>query len=278
MSTEELLVALFQTITEHLRLPDNLAWLPLAGASVATVAGLMLVLRGARWARGMAASAFFALGGVGGWYLAQQIATPIWLTTGICGVVAACLGVALFRFWQATMLAACLMAVAFSVYFVRVLTPEVANWLSPAPADGLVTLQPEGAVLGDAQPSVQAKLASLWSHLSATVPSFQFGLWSVLLSSGLAGLIFGLLLPRASQALWAATVGTVMLGVGAAGLLDQVSPNSLEWLKANRDWSLAIVGSVWGLAFILNLWSLRKRRTESADDRQPTGRSEGAVA
>jgi hypothetical protein len=68
MALEELLVALFETMTDQLRLPEGYEWAPLAGLCTATGFGLLLLLRGARWAPGLAALTFLGIGGF--WQLA----------------------------------------------------------------------------------------------------------------------------------------------------------------------------------------------------------------
>ena len=266
MTPEELLFALFQTMTEHLKLPEGFGWVPLAGLGLVTALGLVLLLRGAKWARGLAALGFLALGGCGGSLLAHAVGTPFWLTVWVVGVVGCVLGMLLFRFWQALLLGACCIVAGLSVYYVRTLTPEVQNWVSASTEPSLLTLQPAGTVVGNEQPGALAELGSLWTHLAQNVPNFATTFWALVLSTGLAGLIFGLLLPRASRALWAASLGTALFGIGATALLSRFMPSVLDWLLANHAWAWGIVGLVWLLSLAYNLVTGRRGKPAQASE------------
>ena len=271
MALEELLVALFETMTDQLRLPEGYEWAPLAGLCTATGFGLLLLLRGARWAPGLAALTFLGIGGWAGSFLAGAVGTPFWLTVGVVGVVGCVLGVVMFRFWQALLLAACCVVAGLSVYYARDLTPDVQNWVSATGAElDLIALQPPGTVVGEGRPSALAELGSLWTHLDQQVPNFATTVWALVASIGLAGLVFGLLLPRASRALWAATLGTVFLGVGGTLLLKQFEPGAYDWLLADNARAWAIVGVVWLASFVLNLLTCRHRKPSKKPEKART--------
>lgn len=260
MNTEQLLTSLAQMMRTHIQLPDGLAWAPAAAAAVTLVFGLITVMRGARWAPGLMATGFSVLGGVGGYLLAGQIATPPWLAAAIVAVAGGVIGVLFFRIWQAGLLACAAMGLAVGVFAVQSLTPEIHAWTQgAAPDDVAFELRPAGSVVGDQQPGMGEQVASLWEHLGANVPGFRAKLVSVLVASGLAGLIFGLLLPRASRALWVSSSGTLMLGLGAAGLLQQFAPARIDWLVQNPHWGWAGLGLVWVAAFAYALSTVRVR-------------------
>lgn len=279
MTPERLFIALFETVTEHLKLPEGYEWAPLAGLGFVTGLGLLLLVRGARWAPGLAACTFLALGGCGGWFLAHAIGTPFWPTIGVVGVLAFVLGLVMFRFWQAILLASCFIIAGLSVYYVRVLTPEVQNWVSGGAEQGLVTLQPAGVVVGETGPSALTELKSLCRHLDQNVTNFTPTALALVLSTGLAGLIFGLLAPRASRALWAASLGTVAFGVGITASLARFAPNVLDWLLANHAWAWGMVGLVWLLSLVYNLASVRRRKSEKqAGDGKAPAKGKPATA
>lgn len=269
MTPEEVIVALFETLTEHLKLPEGYEWAPLAGFGLVTAFGLMLLLRGARWAPGLAAVTFLGIGGCVGSFLSHAIATPLWPTVGVVGVSGFVLGLVMFRFWQAVLLAACFMIAGFSVYYARVLTPEVQNWISASPQSGVITLRDPGTVVGENQPGVLAEFKSLWEHLDQNVSKFSATTWTLVLSTGLAGLIFGLLLPGVSRALWAASLGTVFFGIGLTAALARFAPTALDWLKANHGWAWGIVGVIWLLSLALNLATCRRKRAAKSDQDPP---------
>ncbi|MFQ5804899.1 MAG: hypothetical protein ACE5I3_00450 [Phycisphaerae bacterium] len=262
MTPEELLFALFKTMTEHLRLPEGYEWAALAGAVVVTGFGLLLLVRGARWAPGLAALAFLAAGGFAGSFLARAVGTPFWPTVGVVGVLGFVLGLLLFHVWQAILLASCFVIAGLSVYYVRGLYLEVDRWNSLAPGATEITLPMAGTVVGENRLTAMQDLSSLWTHLSENVGGFQTTFWSLVLSTGLAGLIFGLLLPRASRALWAASLGTMFFGIGTTGLLMRFGPGILDWLRANHVWAWGIVGLVWLISLAYNLATCRRRKSE----------------
>jgi hypothetical protein len=266
MTPEEVIVALFATLTEHLKLPEGYEWAPLAGFGLVTAFGLMLLLRGAKWAPGLAAVTFLGLGGGVGALLSHAVGTPLWPTISVVGVLAFVLGLVMFRFWQAVLLATCFMIAGLSVYYVRVLTPEVQNWISAGPESGVITLREPGTVVGEGHVSALTEFTSLLEHLDQTVPKFSTTTWTLVLATGLAGLILGLLLPALSRALWAASLGTLFFGIGLTAGLSRFAPGVLDWLKANHGWAWGIVGVIWLLSLGLNLASCRRGKTEKLTD------------
>lgn len=267
MNAEQLISAVLRMIQTQVDLPDHLWWAPTAVAGMTLLIGLITIWRGARWARGSMSSGLALIGGVGGYFLAVQIATPVWITTLIGGVVGAAVGVLFFRLWQALLLGGVAAGAALGAFAVFSLTPAIQSWTDGQPVDGIhATLKPAGTVVGEHQPTVAEQARSLWQHLNTTVPNFAMKFWGVLLSSGLAGLVFGLLLPRTSRALWVATIGTMLLGSGAAGIMNAYAPDALAWLGQQPMWSWGIVGATWLIAFVYALRSTRPRSRASADE------------
>jgi hypothetical protein len=227
----------------------------------------------------MTALALLAIGGGAGSFLGNAIGLNQWLTGGIVGVLGFVLGLMLFRFWQAILLAACFVIAGLSVYYVQDLHREIANWNSASTDGGFVTLPPAGTVVGEERPGAIAELGSLWSHLNQHNPSFAKTFWTLVSSTGLAGLIFGLLLPRASRALWAASVGTVLAGIGATALLKQFAPDVLSWLLADNLRGWAIVGTVWLGSLILNLLACGRRKSSNkVDEEKSSAKGKPALA
>lgn len=276
MDLLELFRGLVATLTEQVRLPEEYRWAPVAAAGVTAALGLVLLLRGARWARGLAAGTFLILGLSAGAELAPQMHTPVWVGGALAGLLAFVAGWLLFRFWQALLLAACFAGIGLGIYTVRSLTPQIDAWLNQGVQDGLVTLPPAGAsgladpAQGAAASTALARMHDLWNHLSANVPQFQQKFFAIIAGTMLAGLILGFFAPRLSRSLWAATLGTAFFGIGLAGLLQAFAPTWLEWLLAHDHAAWGLTGAIWALSFG---WSLVSCRSGSQ-----SAKSDGPVA
>ncbi len=260
MSPDKMLYGLFDFARDQLTPPPGYEWAPFAIMAAVTLVGLLVLLRGARWAPGLAALAFVGIGGGAGVALARAVGTPQWPTVAVTAVVGGVLGVALFRFWQARVLATCSVLAAFSVYYVRTLTVPVDNWWSASADPNFVSLDPAGTVVGEARTTAWVRLQELWSYLVEHVPGFTGHVWMILLIAGIGGLVIGLLLPRLSRALWAATLGTLLAGVGVAALLHDFLPAALDWFLADNTRAWAIVAGVWAVSVVVNFLSAGKRK------------------
>ena len=260
---KELLQMAFDTIKPHI--PPDAAWIPTASIAVLGVLGLLLLVRGAKLAPAVAGLTFLGLGALGGSFLAPAVATPLWPTAGVVGLIGLGLGLIFFRFWLAVLVAGCFAGGALTLYTGKVLAPHLSNYTSSnlnVAAGDDVLLQiglPEAGDVATAADSGWAELGHLWTYLTGVVPSFQASFWAIVLSTALAGLVFGLLLPKAARALLAATVGTVCFFTAGVALLDANWPSTLAELKSLGTWSWVIVAGVWALALLLNLRSLRKK-------------------
>lgn len=259
MTFEQAMSAIVSAATQHLALPANLSWTPSAGGAALLLGGLLLLVRGARWAPGIGALLFLGLGGLGGSHLAAWLGTPLWPSVGVAAVVALILSLLLFRVWQALLLGVCCAIAGLGAYYSMQLTPAVSSWV----ADGATVTLPDAATSGAT--NLQAVIdrgQSLWTYLGANVPNFNVNFWAILAATSLAGLAFGLFLPRASRALWASTIGTAVFGFGTTALLSAQSPAALDWLKADNLRAWGIVGAVWLASLIYNLINTRPARAK----------------
>jgi hypothetical protein len=76
-------------------------------------------------------------------------------------------------------------------------------------------------------------------------------------------------MPRLARSLWAASVGTVFLVMGASALMQSLTPAAMDWLSSHNAWALGITGGIWGVSLVYNLVDCRsKRKTddEGVDD------------
>lgn len=268
MTASETLGALWQFAGEHLKLPAGYEWAPLAGSCGCALFGLLLLVRGARWAPGFAGLMFGGLCAMGAVGIAQNngyasSALPAGLVAGVVG-----LGICLlmFRVLQAAILAGCLALVGVGIYYARGLHSEVANWVSRGVQGETLTLRPAGEVVGA---SGWHTAGELWNHLVTNVPQFQLTLGSVISLTLAAGFVFGFLLPRLSRAIWASTLGTAICGLGATGLMQKLAPDALGWLGANTETAWGIVGGVWFVSLMINLLSTRKRKAAAVIEERP---------
>src|SRR5262245_33322854 len=145
MTMEQMLYAFLASIRDHIQLPGY-EWAPTAVTAGIALSGLLLMIRGAKWAPGFGAVGFLALGGLGGHFLSLWLGTPQWPTVGITAVAAFTLGLVLFRIWQAVILAACFVIAALGAYYVHDLTPAVNTWLGDGST--AISLPDAGTVVG----------------------------------------------------------------------------------------------------------------------------------
>jgi hypothetical protein len=271
MNPEPFLANLWAAINQHLQLPAQFSWAPNFGVATLALGGLLLMIRGARWARGLGGIGFTLIGGLAGKFIAEWIGTPLWPTVGVTAVVSLIVSVLFFRLWQAAVLAGVCLAAGLGAYYVFDLAGPVATWIG----DGQkVTLRPAGAAATDGQTwwaATSAEAQSLWAHLSATAPNFQFNFWAISIGASLLGLTFGAVFPRGSRALWAATIGTVCTGVGATGLLQVYAPEAYAWLLANNLYSWGIVGIAWAASLAYNLINTAERPAKTGEPDAPPG-------
>ncbi|MBK9118521.1 MAG: hypothetical protein IPM18_02815 [Phycisphaerales bacterium] len=233
---------LLDTIHRHLTPAGE--WVPLLVLASGLLLGILLLLRGARLAP-YAAVAALALGGLG----VGQAATPhvplgAWVPPLAGGAVGLVLGVVLVRLWVAVLITACLAGGALTLYGAQVVLPAVeshtARGFNPTDPTTWVTLQepPDEA----ATAAVQGGLPGLLSYLTESVPNFQLSTAAIVLSTGLAGLAFGLLLPKLARAAWAATLGTVLFLSAAYVAALLYLPSATPWL---HSWGLVLAAVLW---------------------------------
>ncbi len=254
---------LIEAVTQHI--PASAAWIPPLGMSLVTLFGLVLLLHGAKLAPALTALAFAGFGGLGASFLANALNLPLWPTIACAAVVSLVVGYVFFRIWMASILAACFALVGVGVYFVRTLHPYVAQFVA---GDGSETILPAGPS-NSSMPPVVHELGQLWQHLSGSVPNFQAHLGAIVGSTMLAGLAFGLLLPRVARSVWAATFGTTIALIGVCMLLDGYWPSAMNALAASGGWAWSGVATVWLLSLVYNLARGRRPSKPAAEPAAP---------
>ncbi len=260
MPTNDLPGMLLETVTQHI--PTEAAWLPIAAAALCAALGLVFMVKGARLAPVLAAIVGALLGAAGGAAIAGTFSTPPWPSMLVIGVVGLVLGVALFRLWLALLLGGCLVIASLGMYGAQALRDPVNDYLTAGldRQQQLVTLPPAEGGTSEG-PDPRAELAGLWTHLSGNVPNFQPTFFVIALAAGLAGLVFGLLLPNASRAVWAASLGTLLLLGAVYGVCRAHWPPGMDWLQ---HWGVIIAGALWSISLICNLADVRGIRAKRA--------------
>lgn len=267
MGLGELLEAVGELFSHHV--PGMAGWAPTAVLAGLSVAGLILLLRGAALTPMLAGAACGVCGLVGGAAAGSAAGWPVWPVALGGLVIGAVAGVALLRLWLALLVSACAALLLTSAYSARFVFPHLRTF-STAGYDaeqGLNTLPPPGSL--DMQAAgPRAQLAALWQHLRDNVPRLELGLGGLALLGGLLGLLVGLTAPRFSRALWAATAGTFLALLGVTGLLQAYWPAALERLEGLGSWGWAVIGGVWLASLVLNMVTCprpgARRRDEQA--------------
>ncbi len=252
MNTSELFGRINDTIMQSL--PSDVAWVPYVGMLSIGALGFLLMVKGARFAPTLLAFLLLVGGAIAGRAAAAQFGTPVLPTVGIVAAAAMISGFLLFRMWLSIVVSAFFVLAGLGVYESRVLHEPLSRFQLP---EGEVTLPAEGTVVGTTGGPWQV-VSERWSFLTSEVPNFQVSVFSIISVLGLAGAIFAAFLPRLSRALWAATTGVLLAGIGLSMLLDRLFPSALEWLMSNNAAAWMGVGVLWVGSVLLNFADIRK--------------------
>lgn len=253
----ELLNMAYEAILQHI--PHSELWIPQVGLALAGAFGMTLLLKGAKLCPAIMSLAFMAGGGVGGGFLATALGTALWPTVIMSSVIGFALGYFLFKLWLGALVGVCLAAVGLMLYGEKVVKPCVENFSSRnlVADQGVMGVNIPETPLATDVPSSWA--AQSWDHLSTVVPNFRASFWTIVASIGLAGLVFGLLLPKVARALVAATLGSLLSCLALLLFLKSSWPAALHELERLGDWGWTIVTVVWGLSLLYNLSGLRRK-------------------
>jgi hypothetical protein len=263
---------LFDTLTQHIHIPADRMWIPVAASVGGLLLGLALLIKGTKLIPAMAGLFFLVVGASAGALVATRFGTPWWLTVVLLGAAGFGLGLVLCKFWMAILLTACFSLGGLTLYTARVLWPHLETYAKGGVlgSDDLVTLQ----AAQEAAPSPAANLGELWGYLAANVTGFQTSFFAIILSTGLAGLVFGLLLPKIARALWAATAGAILFCLSSILLLEVAAPGVLAWLDRAGGWPWLAVALIWAASLAFNILAgadrapkpLKKQAAQRADE------------
>lgn len=258
MDTTDLPTRLLDTLVRHL--PTGAEWVPMVTAGILALAGLIIMAKGAKLAPPLCAIALGALLAFLGFNYAPLLHLPAWPAAGAGAGLGLIAGVLFFRVWFAVLLATCLVSGALTLYGGKVLRGPLSDYMSKGfdPQAQQVQLPAAGEVVAAQLPWDQ-QLAGLWQHLGESVPAFHASLAAIVVTTGLAGLVFALLLPKTSRAVWAASVGTLLFLPALYALLRAFWP---EGAAALATWSPIVLAILWGGSLVYNLLDVRERRVK----------------
>jgi hypothetical protein len=263
----------FQLLNLHIT--PEAAWAALAILGAVALVGLVFMVKGAKLAPGLAAVTTAAGGGVVGTMLPAAVATPFWPTVAVCAAVGLVLGFLLFRVLLAALVGACFALVGICVYGGQVLIQPLNAYEARGfdPQQQLVRLQP-AAPESVAAAHWQAEIGGRWQYLSETVPNFQVSVFAIVASTLVAGMVFGLLLPKLARAVWAASLGTGMV------FLATYVAVSLQWpehLGVLAQWGPLVASGLWLLSLAYNFMDLQGVRPAMKKGTAPASGAKTAV-
>jgi hypothetical protein len=249
MPVDQIPTLLLDALRQHI--PSGATWLPLAGMVVSGAMGVLFLVKGAKLAPWLAAAALALLGAGGGTYVAHLFGAPSGLSAAIGGLAGLVLGYLLFRVLLALLVAGCLVSVALTLYSTNVLRGPVDQYLTrgfDAQTQQISLQSVDAAIAAPITP--QAELAGLWNHLTQSVPNLQLSIAAIVLSTGVAGMVFGLLLPKLARAFWAASFGAALLGVASYALVHTQWPQCQPHF---RQWGVIALLAVWIVSLLFNV-------------------------
>jgi hypothetical protein len=251
MAPDSLFSMFVDTLSQHI--PPNTIWLPLAIAGAVALVGLLFAIKGAKLAPWLAIVVVGGLGGLAASSLAPLAGTPLWPSVAIGAVAGGALGFLLFRLLLAVLVGACFAVFALGIYSAQMLHDPLEAYK----AQGLDLQQqlvsipaPDAAIV---QSSAAAYYGGLLTYLGQNVPNFHLSVIAIVLSTVIAGLVFGLLLPKLARAVWAASLGTLLLLVAAHAVVHVQWPEQAAWLS---HWGPLIATAVWFTSIIVNYFDL----------------------
>lgn len=271
---QDLLHRLMAFISEHT--PSDQQWAPTGIFALVLLVGAVLLIRGGRMLGVVVLGGLGVLGAALGSALAPTFGLPALPLAGVGAVLGIALSFLWRRLWIGLLMAACLTIACWTVYGAQTLeNPAIVEFTSRNfdTQSSLVVLPSPGEQV--AGTSLLADAVKLWGHASETIPWFQGSVFAIACFAGLAGLVFGFLLPGLASSVWAATAGTAIAGCGAAGLLGLWAPTWIDWLARSPEWAWGILAGAWGVSVILNAYSLRPARRPPA---APAETAQPAVA
>jgi hypothetical protein len=115
-----------------------------------------------------------------------------------------------------------------------------------------VTL-PGADVAAPTSQALTAQLTDLWTYLGTQVPSFQASFIAIVVSSGIAGLVFAGLMPKAARSFWAATLGTGLFVSAGWAMISALWP---ELRQSIGQWGILIAAGLWAVSLVWNMVDL----------------------
>ncbi|MBK8913442.1 MAG: hypothetical protein IPM64_02375 [Phycisphaerales bacterium] len=228
--------------------PADAQSLYLMTAGAVGVGGVLMLLYGARWMRGLTAVGGAGAGASLGLTAAAILGVPPWITSAFGGIVGLVFGIAGHRLVVGLLIGAILASIGSATYAQQSLAPHLAAVHSDWSAGSLTNGRPVG----------WDTLPAAFNALTARVPNVGMILAVIAGLSLIAGYLLSQFLPRLSASVCAATAGTAAVGASAVILLGAFSPQTVDQLVALGAWGWAIFAVIWLAGFFRNLRPARK--------------------
>lgn len=254
----ELISMIQDALTAHL--PSSSTWIPGAIMGGFVLFGLVLLVRGAKFAPVFMCIAMAGAGAYAGTLVANNSSLAMMPAVAVGSLVGSILGIALFRVALAASVGVLAMVAGVAAFGMTGLRAPLSDWGTSATSDEVFEVTIPSDETATVASSRWAELNSLWGYLAAEVPNFQKKFYGILGSTGLAGLLFGWLMPRGARAFWAATLGVLVFGAGLQRVLDTYAQDVLFKIEDHGQIAWIVVGVVWLISFIVNFRGISRRR------------------
>jgi hypothetical protein len=234
------------------------------GAFLAVGVGAALALYGYTLAKAGVCLVMAMLGAMVGYRFSEALGVNPMLTAVACAAVAALVGVLLYRMLAASLSATLVVAIAMSVFSVRVALPELgefeASLVGGSGPD--IELLTEGQQIANLDAGLWDRTDQFWTFLKEKHPQARTNALLILVAAAAVGVLVGLVWPRLAMTLFLSLFGVLLSAGGAMTLIGLWQPTWLDAILSAERATGCIIGVAWILVLLLHLQrKLTGRRT-----------------
>ena len=210
------------------------------------VIGLAMCLGGARAVRTLITAVFGVFGAILGAWLSVRTPFPAWLTVTIGTLALGYTGNVGYRVWVGVGSAVMLTTVVMIIYGGNTVVPQFNAFSNPTRANVFKNMEfrvpgVKEARLRHTEPSEY--FDQFWQYFKEQEPKWRLHLSLMTVSAAVAGLVFGMLAPKFSSALWTSAVGIVFLTTSVVTATAEMNPEAEANYLAHPDyvgWTMLI--------------------------------------